>query len=123
MELMGVLGSGEEGLEERGGAAGFGGGDLFRGTGGDDGAAVCAGFRADVDDGVGFGHDIEIVFDDDDRVAVVDETVEDLEETGDVGGVEADGGFLDEVEIAFGLLVFAETSVFQIGRASCRERV
>ena len=66
---------------------------------GDDFAAVWAGFGADVDDVVGFGGEVHVVFDDDDGVAFVDEAVEDVGEAGDVLLVEADGGFLDEVEV------------------------
>lgn len=77
-------------------------GDLFGGAFGDDGAAVFAGFGADVDEVVGLGEDVGVVLDDDDGVAFVDEAVKEVDEAGHVGGVEADGGFLDEVEIALG---------------------
>lgn len=43
-----------------------------------------------------------MVLDDDDGVAFIDEAVEDLGEARDVLLVEADGGFLDEVEVGVG---------------------
>lgn len=85
-----------------GGFGGLGFGDLFGGSLGDDLAAVGAGFRAEVDDVVGLGSEVHVVFDDDDGVSFIDEAVEDVGEAGDVLLVEADGGFLDEVEIGVG---------------------
>jgi hypothetical protein len=41
-----------------------------------------------------------VVLDDDDGVALLDEAVEDVDEALDVFEVEADGGFLNEVEVA-----------------------
>ena len=69
---------------------------------GDDLATGIAGFGAEVEDPVGFGGDGHVVLDDDYRVAFIDEAVEDVDEALDVFEVEADGGFLDEVEIALG---------------------
>ena len=69
---------------------------------GDDLAAGVAGFGAEVEDPVGFGGDGHVVLDDDDGVAFIDEAVEDVDEALDVFEVEADGGFLDEIEIALG---------------------
>ena len=94
----------EDLAEEGGGAGGFGLGDVFGGAVGDDGAAVGAGFGADVDEVVCFGHDAGVVFDDDDGVAFVDEAVEDVDELLHVFEVEADGGFFDEVEVFRGKL-------------------
>src|SRR5687767_10795460 len=51
----------------------------------DDLAAVVAGAGAEVDDPVGVGHDRLVVLDDDDRLAGVDEAVEQGEEVLDVG--------------------------------------
>ena len=67
---------------------------------GDDFAAAVAGFGAEVEDPVGFGGDGHVVLDDDDGVAFIDEAVEDVDEAADVLVVEADGGFLDQIEIA-----------------------
>jgi hypothetical protein len=49
-----------------------------------------------------------VVLDDDDGVAFVDEAVEDVDEAFHVGHVQADGGFFDEVEVAFGVLEAAQ---------------
>lgn len=65
---------------------------------GDDFAASVAGFGADVDEVVGLGHDVGVVLDDDDGVAVIDEAVEDVDEFGGVFHVEADSGFFDQIE-------------------------
>lgn len=59
-----------------------------------------AGFGAEVDEVVGFGDDIEVVLNDNDRVAVIDEAVEQSDQLGDVGHVQADGRFFDGVEVA-----------------------
>ena len=45
---------------------------------GDDSAAFAAGFGADINDAVGFSHDVEVVLDDDDGVAIIHQTVEDI---------------------------------------------
>ena len=74
------------------------GGDDVRGAGGDDLAALVAAVGAEVDDPVGGFDDVEIVFDDDDGVALVDEGVEDFEEFADVFEVEAGRGFIEDVE-------------------------
>jgi len=53
----------------------------------DDPAAVVAGARPEVDDPVGVGHNRLVVRDDDDRLAGVDEPVEQAEQLLDVGEV------------------------------------
>jgi len=75
---------------------------LFRGALGDDFASGGPGFGTHVDEVVGFGHEAGVVFDDDDGVALVDETVEDVDEALHVLQVEADAGLLDEVEVGNG---------------------
>ena len=54
----------------------------------DDLAAVVPGAGAEVDDPVGVRHDRLVVLDDDDRLAVVDEPVEQAEQLLDVGEVQ-----------------------------------
>src|SRR3546814_1873226 len=60
--------------------------------------ALVAAFRAQVDDPVGRLDDLQIVFDDDYRVALLDEGVEDFEELAHVLEVEAGGGLVEDVE-------------------------
>src|ERR1700691_65272 len=55
----------------------------------DDAAAAVAAFGAEVDDPIGFGHDVEIVFDDDDGVAGGDQAGQYAHELLDVGHVQA----------------------------------
>ena len=74
-------------------------GHFFGGSLGDDLAPCGACFGAEVDDVVGFRREVHVVLDDDDCVALVDEAVEDVSETGDVLLVESNGGLFDEIEI------------------------
>ena len=76
--------------------------DLFRGAGGDDAAAAVAAFGAEVDDVVGGFDDLQIVLDDNDGVAGVDQSVEDFEEFADVFEMQAGGGLIQDVEGAAG---------------------
>ena len=62
----------------------------------DDPAAVVAGAGAEVDDPVGVRHDRLVVLDDDDRLAGVDEPVEQAEQLLDVGEVEAGGRLVED---------------------------
>ena len=48
-------------------------GDFFRRAGGDDFAAALAAFGAEIDDPIGGFHHVEIVLDDDHRVAQIDQ--------------------------------------------------
>ena len=66
----------------------------------DDPAAVVAGAGAEVDDPVGVGHDRLVVLDDDDRLAGVDEPVEQAEQLLDVGEVQAGGRLVEDVDVA-----------------------
>jgi hypothetical protein len=50
---------------------------------------------------VGAADDVEVVFDDDDGGAGVDEPVEQCDEVVDVGGVQAGGGFVEDVHLAW----------------------
>ena len=65
-----------------------------------DPAAVVAGARAEVDDPVGVRHDRLVVLDDDDRLAGVDEPVEQAEQLLDVGEVQAGGRLVEHVDVA-----------------------
>jgi len=76
----------------------FARGDFFWGAGDDDLPACRASFWAKVDHPVGRFDDVQIVFDDEHRVALVDEPVEHGQKLADVVGVEARGWLVEDVE-------------------------
>jgi hypothetical protein len=61
---------------------------------GDELAAMCTGFGAEVEDPVGGFDDVEVMLDDEEGVTGIDEFLEDSEEVLDVGEVEAGGGLV-----------------------------
>lgn len=73
-------------------------GDVLWGAFGDDASALFTGLGAQVDDPVGRADDVEVMFDDEDGVAGIDQGVEGEEEDADVVGVEAGGGFVEQEE-------------------------
>ena len=72
--------------------------DLFRRSLGDDPAPLVSRLGAQVDDPVGRLDHVEIVFDHDDRVPLLDETVEDLEQLVDVVEMQAGRRLVEDVE-------------------------
>ncbi len=72
--------------------------DLFRRSFGDDPAPFVSRFGAQVDNPVGRLDHVEIVLDDDDRVALLDEAVEHLEQLVDVVEVQAGRRLVEDVE-------------------------
>src|SRR5215217_7047457 len=66
----------------------------------DDPAAVVAGAGTEVDEPVGVRHDRLVVLDDDDRLAGVDDPVEQAEQLLDVGEVQARGRLVEDVDVA-----------------------
>ena len=72
--------------------------DLLGRALGDDPAAAVAALRPEVDDPVGGLDDVEVVLDDEDRVAAVDQPVEHLEQLLDVGEVEAGRRLVEDVQ-------------------------
>ena len=77
---------------------------------GDDQAAARAALGAHVDDPVGVLDDVEVVLDDDDRVALVDQALEDVEQLADVLEVQAGRRLVEDVDGAAG------GSLLQLGR-------
>ena len=71
---------------------------LFRRAGCDDLAAATTTFRPEVDDPVGSLDHIEVVLDDDDRVAVVAQTMQHFEQLFDVVEVQAGRRLVEDVE-------------------------
>src|ERR1700729_6725 len=90
--------AGQQRAEVLAGVAGFDGGDVFGGAGGDDVAAAGAAVGAEVDDVVGGLDDVEVVLDDDDGVAAVDEPAQDAQEFADVFEVQPGGGLVQDVD-------------------------
>jgi hypothetical protein len=57
---------------------------------------TCAG--TDVDEMIGGKHDGVFMLDDDEGIPLVPEVVQDADKTGDIAGVKADGGFIENEE-------------------------
>ena len=55
-------------------------------------------FRSEIDDVVGGLDDVRVVLDHQHRIAQFDESVQDVEQTLDVGEVEAGGGLVEQIE-------------------------
>src|SRR3546814_11684389 len=72
--------------------------DLFRCAFGHDFAALDAAFGAHVDDPVGGLDDVEIMFDHDDAVALLNKGVEDFQQFAAIHEMEAGGGLVKNVE-------------------------
>ena len=70
--------------QENPGVAVFATGEVFRGAFGDHESAAGPTFGAHVDHPVGSLHDVEVVLDDDDRIALVDKRLQDAEQFADV---------------------------------------
>ena len=64
----------------------------------EDPAALPAGLGAELDDPVREGEDLRVVIDEDDGVAVHDQVLHDARQSLDVGGMQADGGLVEDVE-------------------------
>jgi len=65
-------------------------------------------FGPEVDDVVGGFDDVEIMLDDDDGVAVIDQAVEAHQQPIDVGKVQAGGGLVEDVEIVLAADLLAQ---------------
>jgi hypothetical protein len=64
----------------------------------DEAAAAIAAFRTQIDDPIRLGHDIQIVLDDDDRVAGIDETMQNLQQLLDVGHVQTHRRLIEHIQ-------------------------
>ena len=89
----------------------------------DDPAAVVAGAGAEVDDPVGVRHDRLVVRDDDDRLAGVDEAVEQAEQLLDVGEVQAGGRLVEDVDAALLGQVGGQLEPLPLAAGQRRERL
>ena len=73
-------------------------GQGFGGAAGEEVAALVAGAGAEVDDPVGVFDEVEVVLDEQDGVALVNEAVQHAEQGGAVLEGQAGGGFIQQVE-------------------------
>src|SRR5436190_24296963 len=87
----------DEGRQVLAGEGGTGGNEVGGGAFEDDPAAFTTSAWPEVDDPIGVGHDRLVVLDDDDRLARVDQPVEEVEQLLDVGQVEAGSRLVEDV--------------------------
>lgn len=71
-------------------------------------SSAAAPFGAEVDDSVGAPDDVEVVLDDDDGAALIDEALDDAEETVDIRHVQTRGGFVHDVDASGAVQVGGE---------------
>src|SRR5579883_2494410 len=74
--------------------------DLLGSAGGHERSALCAAFRAEIDDPIGGFDYVEIVFDDDKRSAAFEEFAEGSEQLLNIVEMQAGGGLVQDVENA-----------------------
>src|SRR5712664_2411826 len=101
--MVTVVGDVEDAGEGLAGVGLFGASDELRRALGDDTAAAFAAFGAEVNDPVGLLDDVEVVLDDEHRVAEIDEALQDVEKFSNVVEMEAGGGLVEDVKRAAGL--------------------
>ena len=83
-------------------------GDVCRGASNQDLTSSAASFRTEIDDMVGGLNNVEIVLDDDDGMAGIDQTVQAVEEFLSIGEMEARGRFVEDVDDVASALQFAQ---------------
>ena len=91
-------------------ALGFG--DFFGWALSDDFSSTLATFRAKVDHPIRSGDQVQVVFDDQHRVAGIDQPLDDSDQPPHVRHVQADGWFLENEQIFF-ILCFESRAVAQ----------
>src|SRR5512143_323646 len=84
--------------QEPTGVAAFDGGNLLRTALGYDGATAASTFRAEIDQPVGALDVVEVVFDDQHRVALIDQTGQDGQQAAHVVEVQTSGGLVEQVD-------------------------
>src|SRR5580693_8418205 len=89
----------------------------------DDPATVVAGTGTEIDDPVGVRHDRLVVLDDDDRLARVDEPVEQAEKLLDVGEMEASSRLVEDVGATLLPQVGGELEPLPLAARQRRERL
>src|SRR2546421_2590798 len=97
---VGIAVEGKNAGEGLAGVGLFGASDEFGRALGDDAAAAFAAFGAEIDDPVGLFDDVEVVFDDENGVAEVNEALQDIEQFSYVIEVQAGCWLVENVERA-----------------------
>ena len=69
---------------------------------GDDSSPGFTAFWAKIDEVIGLGEDVQMVFDDDHGMTGVHQTVEQVDETTDIGKVKSHGGLFQKEEVMGG---------------------
>src|SRR2546425_9077826 len=72
--------------------------ELFRRAGGHHASTIVAALGSEIDDPVGGFDHVEVVLDDHDRVALIHELVQHVEQTLDVGEVQPGGRLVEDVQ-------------------------
>ena len=89
----------------------------------DDPAAVVAGARAEVDDPVGVRHDRLVMLDNDDRLAGVDEPVQQAQQLLDIGEMQAGGRLVQDVHTALLGHVGCQLETLSLATGQRRQRL
>ena len=95
--------------------------NVLWGTFGNDHPATFTALGSEIDDPVGRFDDVEIVFDHQHRVAVIDETVQHFKQFADVGKVQARGWFVEQLDRLPGRAFSQFTGQFDALRFAARE--
>jgi hypothetical protein len=88
----------QEGSEERGGMGFSAGGNHLRGAGGDQLASVLSRFGAEVENPICVFDDVEVMFDNQERVSLVDQPVQKRDEEPDIVEMQTGGGLVEDQE-------------------------
>jgi len=83
-------------------------GNLFRCATGDELASFVTTFRTEVDDIVGRLDNVEIVFDDDNRVTVVHQSIQAFQQSIDVRKMQSRCWLVENIQIVFATLKFSQ---------------
>ena len=79
---------------------GFDDGDLLRRANGDDLSAFITALRPEIDDVIGALDDLQVVLDDDNRMALLEKLVERLQQPFDIMEMEPGGGLVEDKQRA-----------------------
>jgi hypothetical protein len=74
---------------------------------------MLAGFRAEIDNVIGFGDHAEIVLDHDDGIALINQAVQNVQKKFHIGHVQSDGWLFEQIQSLSGLSHFADPLIFR----------